>query len=165
MATDAATAANQMTGRKLVEIRRSGALSEPVDFHSTLDSVIPLAVELYRRCGFHRPWISYVAVEDDRAIGTCAYKSPPMDGRVEIAYWTFPEYEGMGVATWMAKQLIELGHRHDSSVRIVAQTLPEESASTAILRKLGFTRGGSVEHPEDGTVWEWSMRSALRDGD
>ena len=147
-----------MTERKLVYIRKSGDLSEPVESHLTLDSVIPMAVELYRNRGFHRPWISYVAVENDRPIGTCTFKSPPVDGRVEIAYWTFPDSEGKGVGTWMARQLLELAQRCDPTVCVFAQTLPEESASTSILRKLGFTRDGSVEHPEDGTVWEWSMR-------
>jgi len=88
-----------------------------------------------------------------------------MDDRVEIAYFTFPENEGQGVGTWMARRLLELAHRHDPTVRVVAQTLPEESASTAILRKIGFTWDRSVEHPEDGTVWEWSMPPALSDGD
>ena len=154
-----------MTGRKLVKIRESGALSEPVDFHSTLDSVIPSAVELYRIRGFHRPWICYVAVENERPIGTCTFKSPPVDGRVEIAYWTFSESEGKGVGTWMARQLLELAQRCDPTVCVFAQTLPEESASTAILRKIGFSWDRSVEHPDDGIVWEWSMRSASRGGD
>jgi hypothetical protein len=40
---------------------------------------------------------------------------------------------------------------------VFAQTLPEENASTAILKKLGFTLVGSVQHPDDGTVWEWEL--------
>ena len=164
-ASDVVTNANRMTERKLVEIRKSGALSEPVDFHSTLDAVIPLAVELYRNRGFHRPWISYVAVENEHPIGTCSFKSLPVDGRVEIAYWTFAENEGVGVGTWMATQLLELAQRRDPTVCVFAQTLPEESASTAILRKIGFSWDRSVEHPDDGIVWEWSVRSALRGGD
>ena len=55
MATDVATTANRMIERKLIEIRETGTLSEPVAFHSTLDAVIALAVEAYRNSGFHRP--------------------------------------------------------------------------------------------------------------
>lgn len=143
---------------KLIEISESGAPDEPVKVHPLLDSVVSSAAELYRDVGFERPWISYLAVESGRPIGTCAFKSPPVDGRVEIAYFTFPDNEGRGVATWMAKRLVDMAHRHDPAVRVIAQTLPAESASTAILRKIGFSRDRSVEHPEDGTVWEWSIR-------
>lgn len=42
-------------------------------------------------------------------------------------------------------------------VLIAAQTLPQESASTTILRRLGFALVGTVDHPEDGPVWEWQL--------
>jgi [ribosomal protein S5]-alanine N-acetyltransferase len=37
---------------------------------------------------------------------------------------------------------------------VTAQTLPEDNASTRVLRKLGFVLKGSVIDPEEGTVWE-----------
>ena len=144
--------------KKLIEISESGTPHGPVEAHPMLETVVPAALGLYRSHGFQRPWIIYLAVESGRPIGTCAFKSPPVDGRVEIAYFTFPENEGKGIGTWMAKRLLELAQRHDPTVRVIAQTLPKEGASTAILRKIGFSWDRSVEHPEDGTVWEWSMR-------
>jgi hypothetical protein len=42
---------------------------------------------------------------------------------------------------------------------IAAQTLPNESASTTILRKLEFALVGSINHPEDGKVLEWQLRN------
>lgn len=100
------------------------------------------------------PWAGYLVEEAGVFVGTCAYKSSPVEGAVEIAYFTFPEYEGKGVATRMARHLIDLAIRN-GIVRVRAQTLPEVSASTSILQKLGFTLIGSVQHPEDGEVWEW----------
>ena len=35
--------------------------------------------------------------------------------------------------------------------------VPQESASTAILRKQGFAFEGEVEHPDDGRVWQWIL--------
>ena len=100
------------------------------------------------------PWAGYLAREQDVIVGTCAFKSQPEDGAVEIAYFTFPGHEGQGVATRMAGELLQLTAGH--GLRTVrAQTSPEENASTAVLRKLGFTCIGPVEHPTDGTVWEW----------
>jgi [ribosomal protein S5]-alanine N-acetyltransferase len=57
----------------------------------------------------------------------------------------------------MGRQLIELARKTDPSVRVTAQTLPTENASTRVLQKLGFTRIGEVNHPEDGLVWEWHL--------
>jgi len=35
--------------------------------------------------------------------------------------------------------------------------VPEENASTRILRRLGLQLLGPVEDPEDGTVWRWVL--------
>jgi ribosomal-protein-alanine N-acetyltransferase len=40
---------------------------------------------------------------------------------------------------------------------VTAQTLPERNASHRILGKLAFRHLGIVDHPEDGTVWEWRL--------
>jgi hypothetical protein len=38
---------------------------------------------------------------------------------------------------------------------LIAHTLPRKGPSTSILRKLGFSRVGTIDHPEDGPVWKW----------
>jgi RimJ/RimL family protein N-acetyltransferase len=43
------------------------------------------------------------------------------------------------------------------SVVVAAQTLPERNASHRVLEKLGFRHVETIEHPEDGTVWEWQL--------
>lgn len=122
----------------------------------------PVAVEvlegtaaLYQATGFSPPWIGYLAFEDGVCVGTCAFKERPDARGAEIAYFTFPGHEGRGVATRMAHELIVLAARTAPGLPLRAQTLPEENASTAVLRKLAFTLIGPVEHPEDGIVWEW----------
>jgi [ribosomal protein S5]-alanine N-acetyltransferase len=45
---------------------------------------------------------------------------------------------------------------------VAAQTLPEESASTSVLKKLGFRLVGQVEHPEDMPVWEWQLGNTVK---
>jgi len=115
---------------------------------------------MYVSAGFVEPWISYLAIaEGSTPVGTCGFKSPPREGRVEIAYYTFPEFVGRGYATAMAVELIAIARRHQPAVLIVAQTLPERGASHRILEKLGFVCVGTVEHPEDGTVLEWRLRA------
>ena len=69
------------------------------------------------------PWVGYLAEKNGVFVGTCAYKSSPENGEVEIAYFTFPEYEGQGVATLMAQWLLNIANQHGVSC-VKAQTLP-----------------------------------------
>jgi RimJ/RimL family protein N-acetyltransferase len=111
--------------------------------------------------GYEPPWIGYLAIEQETCVGTCGFKSPPHNNRVEIAYFTFPGYESRGVATRMASELIRLALGRMPAVTVAAQTLPEENASTSVLKRLQFRLVGTVEHPEDGPVWEWQLNDAL----
>lgn len=145
----------------LIPIDRDGA---PRDFagpiSELLGGVLGATAELYASVGFEEPWIGYVAAMAGQPVGTCAFKSPPCEGRVEIAYFTFPEFEGRGIATAMAAKLVAMARQTGSDVVVAAQTLPERNASHAVLEKLGFRHVDTVEHPEDGTVWEWRLEHA-----
>lgn len=52
--------------------------------------------ERYGRIGFEPPWVGYVAVVDNRAVGSGAFVGPPKDGVVEIAYYTLENECGKG---------------------------------------------------------------------
>ena len=112
---------------------------------------------LYRSVGFNPPWVGYLAMQELQVVGTCAFSAAPKDGRVEIAYFTFPEFEGRGIATLMARKLIEITHASDEHLIVFAQTLPVVNASNSILKRLGFKFAGEVSHPEEGIVWEWQL--------
>lgn len=119
--------------------------------------VVTAARALYDRRGHVPPWICYLALCDDTVVGSCGFAGPPAAGEVEIAYYTFPGYEGHGLATRMAATLLELTRPEAErlGLRFIAHTLPAEGASTTILRKLGFRLRGPIAHPEDGEVWCW----------
>lgn len=112
---------------------------------------------LYGRVGFDPPWVGYLALSGPDVVGTCAFKTGPRLGKVEIAYFTFPPFEGQGIATGMARALIEIARTADRTIEITAQTLPQPNASNAILRKLGFQFFGTGNDPEEGKVWEWRL--------
>ena len=152
-----------MTGPVLVAIGADGAPGEPLpDLPDGIAAVLEGTAAMYRETGFVPPWTGYVALEDGRCVGTCAFKGPPSDGRVEIAYFTFAGHEGRGVATRMAGALLRIAAATEPAATVVAQTLPAENASTAVLRKLGFALAGSFESDEDGTVWVWERPAARR---
>jgi [ribosomal protein S5]-alanine N-acetyltransferase len=59
-----------------------------------------------------------------------------------------------------AERLRSIAKAAAPDVSVTAQTLPEESASTRVLRKLGFVLKGLVIDPAAGAVWEWSDEKA-----
>jgi ribosomal-protein-alanine N-acetyltransferase len=104
------------------------------------------------------PWGCYLARSDGTFVGTCAFKSAPdAAGEVEIAYMTFPAFEGRGHATAMAAALVQTAEA--AGARPIAHTLPAENASTRVLCRNDFAFAGEVTDPEDGLVWRWERRA------
>jgi RimJ/RimL family protein N-acetyltransferase len=140
-----------------VRIQADGSLAENVaPLPDAARPVIDQTIKFYKSVGWNFPWISYLAVEDGAYVGICAFKGPPKNNAVEIAYHTFPAHEGRGIATEMAAQLCSIAKTAAPSILVTAQTRPEENASTRVLRKLGFIFKGSVIDHEIGPAWEWS---------
>jgi RimJ/RimL family protein N-acetyltransferase len=100
------------------------------------------------------PFVVYWGLRESVPVGLCAFKRG-LDARreVEISYYTFPDFEGRGVAGGMVEALrsvaIEAG-----AWGLRARTLPQENASAHVLRRHGFQwLGEGVD--EAGVVWEW----------
>jgi RimJ/RimL family protein N-acetyltransferase len=151
-------------GIELIEITEKGIVTKSIkanrqETEDLIDEIIKSTIELYAAKGYSPPWIGYLAMEGGQFLGTCAFKAPPENNRTEIAYFTFPGYEGKGIATEVAKRLIQIGFETIPELLITAQTLPGEGASTAILNKLGFKFAAEVESTEDGKVWEWELEN------
>jgi RimJ/RimL family protein N-acetyltransferase len=142
---------------RLIAIRESGEPAEAVELPPGVAAVLPATADMYRASGFEPPWIGYIAANGNRAVGTCAFKTAPAAGRVEIAYFTFPAFEGQGFATAMARQLVALARAQRPGIVVTAQTLPERNASNAILEKLEFRLAGTATDADAGDVWEWRL--------
>ena len=142
----------------LIPIGRDGTLlGYSGELTDMAREVVHATVGNYETAGFTEPWIGYFAVRGSTLVGTCSFKSPPSDGRVEIAYCTFPEFEGQGVATTMAREIVALAVSRAPELIVAAQTLPEPNASHRILEKIGFRHVSTLDHPDDGEVWEWHL--------
>ena len=103
-------------------------------------------------------WGAFLAIDPPtrQVVGTCAFVHPPdADGRVEIAYFTFPPFEGRGFATGMVTSLIEHARRTGGVRLVYAHTLPEANASTRVLTRHGFAQSGLAQDHEVGEVWRW----------
>lgn len=134
-------------------------LSENTQFlnHPDCEPGLSMTVEFFNKIGYTPPWIGYFVQLDDALVGSAAFKGKPKDGRVEIAYGVFPQYQQQGVGTEICRELVFLAKKTDPAVTVTARTLPEENYSTRILRKNGFVHLGTIWDEEDGDVWEWEF--------
>jgi RimJ/RimL family protein N-acetyltransferase len=114
------------------------------------------------RSGTPPEWFSYLIVDaaEDLVVGLGGFTGPPSDGAVEVGYSVAPGHRGRGHATEAVRLWLDLAAR--SGVTLVrAHTLAEESASTAVLTKLGFERVAEIDGAEEGPLWRWE-RPATR---
>ena len=101
------------------------------------------------------PWGLHLFFDDDGAlVGNGGWKGPPLDGVAELGYAVAPARRRRGVATSAVRELLS-GARSAGLRTVVAHTLAEESASTAVLIRCGFTRVSEFLGHEDGLVWRW----------
>ncbi len=61
--------------------------------------------DYYYKTGYHPPWIGYMVISENKVVGVGGFTGQPKDGKVEIAYGTFKEYEGQGIASFSCKQV------------------------------------------------------------
>ncbi len=101
-------------------------------------------------------WFSYLIIDagEDLVVGLGGFTGPPSDGAVEVGYSVAPGHRGRGHATEAVRLWLDLAARNGVSL-VRAHTLAEESASTAVLTKLGFERVAQIDGAEEGPVWRW----------
>src|SRR3954466_16273396 len=134
-----------------LEIEENKEFLNNPDCHDT----IFMTMDFYHRAGFDPPWIGYYALIDNQIVGSGAFKGKPVNGMVEIAYGTIEKFRGQVIGTAICEGLVKMALQNDSSVKITARTLREESGSTHILLKNNFILNGTITDPDDGEVWEW----------
>lgn len=136
------------------------AAQHGVRLHDVAQSVAETSLEFLKSFPYEtRPrFLGYLVVEGEtqQMVGTCSFKGPPRDGVLEIAYFTFPGHEGRGIATEMARFLVQRARESEGVAQVIAHTLPEPNASTRVLEKIGMRFAGAAE--EDGIpVWRWVL--------
>jgi ribosomal-protein-alanine N-acetyltransferase len=112
-------------------------------------------------------WWTYLFIHtaDLTLIGVGGFKGEPdAEGVVEIGYAIAPAYRGRGLATESARGMIEYAFSHSEVSRVDAHTLPERNVSTRVLKRVGMSYLGVVNDPEDGAVWQWSLRREEYEG-
>jgi ribosomal-protein-alanine N-acetyltransferase len=120
---------------------------------------LPFAVDAAREHDAD-PWGSHLFFDDDGAlVGFGGFKGAPSAGRVEVGYAVAPSRQGRGIATaatlWMIDRAREAGVE-----AVIAHTLAEVNASTAVLERCGFVHVGTIADPDGGVdedVYRWEL--------
>jgi [ribosomal protein S5]-alanine N-acetyltransferase len=120
---------------------------------------LPFAVEAARDHDLD-PWGSHLFFDDDGAlVGFGGFKGPPAEGRVEIGYAVSPSRQGRGIATAATRWMIDRA-RDAGLAAVVAHTLAEVNASTAVLERCGFVHVDTTTDPDGDVsedVYRWEL--------
>ncbi len=120
--------------------------------------IIPHSYEFFKENPDAANWWMYFFVheKDRKLVGNGGFKGKPDEaGIVEIGYAIAPDYEGQGLATEAAENLIDYAFGEPQVKLVQAHTLAEENASVKVLRKLGMTFVKELHDTEDGDIWQW----------
>lgn len=93
-----------------------------------------MTIGFFNKVGYVPPWVGYFVKQDDE-LGSAAFKGPPVNGAVEIAYGTWSHTGKRALEQAFAGYWLTC-FKSDSAVRITARTLPEENFSTRLLEKM-----------------------------
>ena len=108
--------------------------------------------------GLAQWWMHFIIHDEDQTlIGTGGFKGAPAAGQIEIGYEIAPGYRLRGLATEAARGMVDHALADARVDHVLAHTLPVDSASTTILKRLGLKFIGQVDDPDDGLIWRWRL--------
>jgi [ribosomal protein S5]-alanine N-acetyltransferase len=105
-----------------------------------------------------QPWLGRAIVlvtepENRRAIGSVGFHGPPdPDGRAEIGYQVEPGSRRRGLALEAVRGLLDWAATEHGIQRFRASITPENVASLALVRRLGFREVGRRDDDIDGDI-------------
>lgn len=97
-----------------------------------------------------------VAKASGAVLGGCGFKGAPINGSVEIGYGVAKSERGRGVATAAVAQLLKLAATSGTVQQVVAHILPNNTASSRLVARLGFAKGHSLVDSDGELVVHWA---------
>jgi RimJ/RimL family protein N-acetyltransferase len=134
----------------------------PDEFPNADDLAGFLPVQLHRMESTpdRREWMARLMVtKDGRLVGHCGFHGPPdVIGRAEIGYTVFSEFRGQGYAREAAGALVRWAFDHGQR-EVYAAVSPDNAASLAVVRALGFIQVGTQADEVDGLELVFAVRA------
>lgn len=106
-------------------------------------------------------WI--IVPESGAILGSCGFKGVPLNGEVEIGYGVAIKQRGCGVATRAVVALLKMAVDSGEVLRVVANILPDNLASTKVVSRLGFVQEQIFVDSDGESLarWVYSLESLL----
>jgi [ribosomal protein S5]-alanine N-acetyltransferase len=95
---------------------------------------------------------------DNQVVGGCGFKNEPKAGRVEIGYGVSAECRRQGAASAAVRALLKLAFPNGVT-EVLAEILPLNTASAAVVEKLGFKSAGTRVAEDNETLIQWLAKS------
>lgn len=127
-------------------------LPEEFPTQDELDGFLTVQLHRMERATARRAWMARLMkrTHDNALIGHCGFHGPPeMVGRAEIGYSVFTVHRGQGYAKEAAGALVRWAFRRGEK-QVYASVSPDNQASLAVVKALGFTQVGTQEDEVDG---------------
>ena len=109
----------------------------------------------YKLHGFGR--LAVIFKPDNKLIGFTGFKYLPDISNADLGYRFLPDYWGKGIATESSIMSLKFGFEKLDLNPILGFAEPENVASTAVLRKLGFILTKLAPYPceDNSKAFEW----------
>ena len=153
LALDARTVELMLAGDSVAAGERLGVVLPP-DIGRTSEGLLRIRLNDLRTTPEAEPWLLRVIADrrtPRRMVGFVGFHGPPdAGGRAEVGYEVLPEYRRRGIALEATRGLLEWA-RGRGVHTFVASVRPGNTASQALVARLGFRPAGSRWDPVDET--------------
>ncbi|EOZ5531409.1 GNAT family N-acetyltransferase [Vibrio metschnikovii] len=101
--------------------------------------------------------LPYFIKLNDQLIGSCGFKNPPSDYRVEIGYNVAFDVRGKGIATFAVNKLCQIAFESGLVKVVFALIASENLASLHVVRKNGFIYKNMVVDSDGESLKCWEI--------
>ena len=132
-------------------VRGLSARSKHLRFFSTIKELSPYMLKQFTHPRFPRNWALIATIADaglEKEIGVARYASTEEDSSAEFAIVVADEWQGLGIATRLLRELITVAERAGFE-RLEGLVLRENGAMLELANELGFT---TERYTDDATV-------------
>ena len=139
---------------KRAEAERIIGMELPAEFPEPddVDGFLSIQLQRMEAAPQRRAWTARLmrSTATGEAVGHCGFHGPPeIIGRAEIGYTVFEKFRGQGYAKEAAGALVRWAFRQGEK-EVYATVSPDNVASLAVVRSLGFRQVGTQVDEVDG---------------
>ena len=139
------------------------ALPDEFPTRHEIDGFLTFQLQRMEQTPDRRAWMArLIKTQDNILVGHCGFHGPPeIIGRAEIGYTVFTAHRGQGYAKEAAGALVKWAFQRGEK-KVYATVSPENYASLAVVRAVGFRQVGTQEDEVDGLELVFEIEATAR---